>query len=96
MLGTTSRYGEGRTGERDEGAADSTPDVERIHAARPFGELLLAPMLLGYVSHDTTPWAEAVSGLFLMAAAVFVWPARLGRRPGQRGQPAPTCTSPVS
>ncbi|MQW76714.1 hypothetical protein GHK92_12580 [Nocardioides sp. dk4132] len=41
--------------------------------------LLIAPVLLGYVSHDTTPWTEAVNGGLLVLAALAAWPAT-GRR----------------
>jgi len=49
--------------------------------------LLIAPVLLGYVSHDTTPWTEAVSGGLLVLAAVAAWPATGPRR---RATPRPS------
>lgn len=46
-----------------------------VSASTPFGEFFLAPVLLGYGSYDTTPWSEAVSGVFLVAAGFALWPA---------------------
>ena len=48
--------------------------------------LLVAPTLLGYVSHDTTPWTEAVTGGLLLLAALAAWPAT---RPRPRATPRP-------
>jgi hypothetical protein len=44
-------------------------------ASTPLASLVVAPAVTGYVSHDTTPWTEGVSGAFLLAAAVALWPA---------------------
>lgn len=49
--------------------------------------LFLAPMLLGYSSYDTTPWTEAVSGAFLVAAALCLLPAGHLGRPRQATLP---------
>lgn len=35
--------------------------------------LMVAPAILMYSSHDTTPWAEAVGGVLLVGASVFLW-----------------------
>jgi hypothetical protein len=35
--------------------------------------LMVVPAILMYSSYDTTPWAEAVGGVFLIAAAVAIW-----------------------
>lgn len=45
--------------------------------------LFLAPLLLGYASYDTTPWTEAVSGVFLVAAAICLVPATWRDRPAR-------------
>ena len=42
--------------------------------------LYLAPVLLGYTSHDTTPWTEAVTGASLLGAALCLWPAAYPER----------------
>jgi hypothetical protein len=51
-----------------------------IGMATPLAELVLAPMLVGYRSHDSTPWTEAVTGLLLVTAGCAVWPATSGPR----------------
>lgn len=43
--------------------------------ATPVPQILLPPVMTGYISHDTSPWAEAVIGVLLLAAAVAAWPA---------------------
>lgn len=47
---------------------------------------LVGPIAAGYVSHDTAPWTEAPSGVFLVLAAIVVWPAttRITPRPSTR------------
>ena len=35
--------------------------------------LMVAPLILMYSSYDTTPWAEAVGGVILIATSVFLW-----------------------
>jgi hypothetical protein len=35
-------------------------------------QLFVAPMLFAYGSHDTIPWSEAVGGVFLIGASVFL------------------------
>ncbi|MBD3925053.1 hypothetical protein IEZ26_10510 [Nocardioides cavernae] len=53
-----------------------------IAMATPLAELIFAPILLGYMSHDSTPWTGAVTGALLVAAGCAVWPATSGpRRP---------------
>jgi hypothetical protein len=47
--------------------------------------ILVGPMVVNYVSHDTTPWTEAVGGCLLVLAAALVWPAVL--RPERRRSP---------
>lgn len=44
--------------------------------------ILVGPAVVNYVSHDTTPWTEAVGGCLLVLAAALVWPAVL--RPERR------------
>lgn len=68
--------------------ADSRPGtpwrlwvVVFVSASTPLGEFFLAPMLLGYGSYDTTPWSQAVSGAFLVAAGLALWPATHSRSP---------------
>lgn len=46
----------------------------------PFGQFLAAPVMVGYVSHDTAPWTEATTGLLLIAASLAAWPATARRR----------------
>ena len=43
--------------------------------ANPFAQVVVAPVLLGYSSYDTTPWAEAVGGVVLICAAGLLWRA---------------------
>ena len=50
-----------------------------VSASTPLGEFFLAPALLGYVSYDTIPWSEAVSGAFLVVAGFALWPATRSR-----------------
>lgn len=49
-----------------------------ISASAPLGEFFIASALLGS-SYDTTPWSEAVSGTFLVAAGLALWPATRSR-----------------
>lgn len=56
-----------------------------IIMSTPLAEALLTPILIRYMSHDSTPWTEAVTGVFLVAAAAAVWPAT---RPLPRTSPA--------
>ena len=65
-----------------------------IAMSTPLAEVMFAPMLLGYMSHDSTPWAGAVTGVLLVAAGCAVWPAtsgsqrpRAARTAGGRGRP---------
>ena len=43
--------------------------------ATPLAEVMFGPLLVGYMSHDSTPWTGAVTGALLVAAACVVWPA---------------------
>lgn len=44
-----------------------------VFAALPLiSHVMTAPMLLLYTSHDTTPWAEGVSGVLLLVAALVI------------------------
>jgi hypothetical protein len=53
-----------------------------IAIATPLGEVMFAPILIGYLSHDSTPWTGAVTGALLVTAGCAVWPATSGpRRP---------------
>jgi hypothetical protein len=53
-----------------------------IAMATPLGEVMFAPILFGYLSHDSTPWTGAVTGALLVTAGCAVWPATSGpRRP---------------
>lgn len=54
----------------------------------PLAQMLLAPMLVDYTSHDTAPWSEAVSGSFLVGAGIAVWLAS-GHAVGARGRDQP-------
>ena len=38
-------------------------------------QLWVVPVVLGYMSYDHTPWADAVSGGLMLCAALVVWPA---------------------
>jgi hypothetical protein len=42
-------------------------------ANNPISSLMAAVMVVGYMSYDTTPWSEAVGGLFLIGASRFLW-----------------------
>jgi hypothetical protein len=42
-------------------------------ANNPIFSLMAASMVVGYMSYDTTPWSEAVGGLFLIGASRFLW-----------------------
>jgi hypothetical protein len=59
-----------------------------IAMATPLGEAMFAPLLVGYMSHDSTPWTGAVTGVLLVTAGFAVWPATSGPR-----RPGPTLTS---
>lgn len=58
--------------------------------ASPVPQIFVPTIVLGYVSYDTTPWSEAVGGIFLIAAAALVWPLPVGRREKVRADRAPT------
>jgi len=49
-----------------------------IAMATPLAEVMFAPMLVGYMSHDSTPWTGAVTGALLVTAGCAVWPATSG------------------
>jgi hypothetical protein len=44
-------------------------------ASTPLAQVVLTPMVTGYLSHGATPWSEGVSGALLLCAALVVWPA---------------------
>jgi hypothetical protein len=46
-----------------------------LSLATPLAEVMFGPLLLGYMSHDSTPWTEIMTGTLLVAAAGAVWPA---------------------
>ena len=46
-----------------------------VAMATPLAEFVFGPMLVGYRSHDSTPWTEAVTGVLLVTAGCAVWPA---------------------
>lgn len=53
-----------------------------IAMATPLAEVIFAPILVGYMSHDSTPWTGAVTGVLLVTAGFAVWPATSApRRP---------------
>jgi hypothetical protein len=49
--------------------------IALLLCATPWSQVCLAPGLLGYTSYDTTPWAEAVPGAFLVLAGLTTLPA---------------------
>jgi hypothetical protein len=66
-------------------AARITPAPPRASVARwavvmclivatvpPVTEYMVAPAIFGYMSYDTTPWAESVDGVLLIGASVFL------------------------
>lgn len=55
--------------------------------ANPLGGYFIGSAAVGYVSHDYTPWVEAVSAVLLLSAALIMWPSTRGRAPA--GGPAP-------
>ena len=55
--------------------------------ANPLGDYFIGSAAVGYVSHDYTPWVEAVSAVLLLSAALIMWPSTRGRAPA--GGPAP-------
>lgn len=68
-----------------------------LAASNPLGGLLLAPLFLGYTSHDATPWSEAVAGVLLIigaAALLLAAPRRVGRPPGPSRSSGPPSPSP--
>jgi hypothetical protein len=46
--------------------------VAALVVGNPVAQFLFAPAILGYVSHDTTPWAEAVGGAGLALGGAFL------------------------
>lgn len=44
-----------------------------LTASTPVPLVLLGPLVVGYASHDTAPWSDAVIALPLAVAAVLVW-----------------------
>ncbi len=41
----------------------------------PLAQLWVVPVVVGYMSYDLTPWADAVSGGLMLCAALVLWPA---------------------
>ncbi|OFE16319.1 hypothetical protein BA895_19270 [Humibacillus sp. DSM 29435] len=75
--------------------ADPRPGIEwrllvvgLVSVSTPLGEFFIAGALLG-LSYDTTPWSEAVSGVFLVAAGLALWPAIRSRSAAQIAVPSP-------
>jgi hypothetical protein len=58
-----------------------------ITMSTPLAEALLTPMLVGYMSHDSTPWTGAWTGAFLIAAGIAAWPATRAPRIAVEGEP---------
>lgn len=54
--------------------------------ANPLADYFIGSAAVGYVSHDYTPWVEAVSAVLLLSAALVMWPSTRGRAPA--GVPA--------
>lgn len=73
----------GEVGESRPGTRWRLAVVVLVSASTPFGEFFFASALLGYLSYDTTPWSEAVSGVCLVAAGLALWPA-IRARPAAR------------
>jgi len=70
---------------RTPGAARAQQTARGLLAAllclsTPLSQVLLAPLVVGYHSHDTAPWTEAVGGAVLVVAALALWPAAAHRR----------------
>ncbi len=57
-------------------------------------QIFVAPIVVAYTSYDATPWADAVSGGFLLVAALVVWPAAVPEpdRSGLRFDAIPALT----
>lgn len=45
-------------------------------AASPIAQVIIAPVVLDYMSHDTTPWTEAFGGVALVLAGGCLLPTR--------------------
>ena len=57
--------------------------------ANPLADYVIGSAAVGYVSHDYTPWVEAVSAVLLVSAALVTWPSTRGRAPAGGPAPAP-------
>ncbi|MEO7754678.1 MAG: hypothetical protein ABIS35_14820 [Terracoccus sp.] len=56
--------------------------VGLLVGSAPLPSYFVVPVIVGYASHDSTPWEEAVVGLMLVAAALTWWPGtRTSREP---------------
>jgi len=44
-----------------------------VVASNPLIQFFVAPAIFLYTSHDTTPWTEAIGGVLLIGASVFLW-----------------------
>ena len=51
-----------------------------LTASTPLVQVFMTPAVLGYTSHDTTPWSEVWGGACLLLAALAVRPAAYRRR----------------
>ncbi|MCC2334250.1 hypothetical protein [Cellulomonas wangsupingiae] len=68
-----------------------------LMAAAPLPVLLLGPLAVGYVSHDTAPWSDAVIAVPLAVAALLVWKVPRATRPRSAARPPtrPTTAAPA-
>jgi hypothetical protein len=46
--------------------------------ANPLADFFIGSAVVGYVSHDHTPWVETVSAALLLSAALVTWPSTRG------------------
>ena len=68
LIDLTREPGPGVRGTRWRGALTAA-----LVAATPVPQVVLGPMTVGYVSHDTSPWSDAAMAVPLAVAAVLVW-----------------------
>lgn len=52
--------------------------IALLIASTPIPSYFITSMVMGYTSHDTTPWDEAVVGMLLVGAATAWWLASRG------------------
>ena len=60
-----------------------------LMAGTPLPVLLLGPLAVGYVSHDTAPWSDAVIAVPLAVAALLVWKVPRATRARSAARPPP-------